>query len=426
MAFLDFFARASKKELPVTPKGSFVASGGTVVTPDTAMKVSAFFRGVIYISTQIGKLPWVVKDANNNLMNTNITTLLKLAPNDEMNSFMFRVLAISTAIIKGNFYAEIERDLIGRPVAMWPLKSENVELVRLNDGRLYYKVIGGNPLEQGEDTYLRTNDVFHIKNFFTKDGLSGEGLIYYASETLGIGLGADRFANGLYANGAMPSGILSVPTSLSDEAFERLKESWKESHGGRKVGGVAVLEEGSKFDPISLDPNVLQFLESRKFTVLEIARFIGLPPTKLYDGDSATYNNIEHSNLEVAVDTLDAWARNLEMEADIKLLSKGFNGRRSEIDIYSVFRGDMKTRSEYFTARMGTASISPNEIRKMEGDAPYDGGDRYFIQSNNYTPMDRLDEELDLKKEAIENKNKTQEDEKKANEAVTNYLNSKI
>ena len=40
-------------------------SGGTFVTEDTAMQVSAFYSGVTYVSTQIAKLPWHVKDKDN-------------------------------------------------------------------------------------------------------------------------------------------------------------------------------------------------------------------------------------------------------------------------------------------------------------------------------------------------------------------------
>ena len=60
-----------------------------------------------------------------------------------------------------------------------------------------------------------------------------------------------------------------------------------------------------------------------------------------------------------------------------------------------VFRGDMKTRGTYFKDRMQTGSLSPNEIRKMEGDSPYKGGDEFYIATNNYTPQSRVDEVID-------------------------------
>jgi phage portal protein BeeE len=135
---------------------------------------------------------------------------------------------------------------------------------------------------------------------------------------------------------------------------------------------------------------------------------LGVPPTKLFDGDSATYNNIEHANLEVATDTLDSWARALESEIDVKLLNNRRAGRRAEFDLYAVFRGDMETRAKYFTALMQNAAMTPNEIRKKEGMAPYADGDKFFIATNNFSPMDRLDEIVDAN---IASKNRSNEPE---------------
>ncbi len=387
--------RASPTDNVRTARRGFGVGGGVHVSDESAMQVSAFYRGVMYISTQIAKLPWDVKDKNNKIIEDGVSALLNLCPNSEMNAMSFRLCMIQSAIIHGNAFAEIERDMIGRPVALWPLDPKSLELVRDRTGKLYYRVVRGSSMSPGEDVYLNPTEVFHLKNFHTKDGLIGQGVVSYAIDSLGISLGADRMAGNLFANGGMPSGVLTVPGALEEEAYKRIKASWDEAHTGRKTGGVAVLEEGLTFAPVTMDPDVLQFLESRKFSVLEIARFLNIPPTKLFDITAATYSNQEQSNLEVATDVLDAWACNLELEADVKLLNKRYGGKFTQMDLYAVFRGDMKTRSDYFKSRMSTASITPNEIRAREGEAPYEGGDRYYVAVNNYSPVDRLDEVLD-------------------------------
>jgi HK97 family phage portal protein len=359
------------------------------------MQVSAFYRGIIYISTQIAKLPWQVKDSKNNIQDGNVATLLDLIPNSEMSAFQFRLTMVQNAIVYGNAYAEIVRNALGQPVAIWPIRPRDVEPYRMSDGKLIYRVIGGSSVEPNSDVYLPTENVFHIKNFHTKDGIVGQGVVAYAQDILGISLGADQTAGTLFANGGLPSGTLEVPGTLSPEAAKRLQDSWKANHGGRKAGGVAVLEQGVKFNAISMTPDVLQFLESREFNILEIARFLGLPPSKLFDIKGQNYNSQEQSNLEVATDTLDAWTKNLEIEADIKLLNKRFGGRRTEMDLYEIFRGDMTTRANYFSKMMQAGAITPNQIRMKEGLAPYEGGDRYWIAVNNFSPADRVDEIID-------------------------------
>lgn len=400
-------------------------SGGSNVNPDTAMQISAFNRGLIYVSSQIAKLPFHVKDSNRKILDTDpVSLLLDLSANSEMNSMMFRLVMVQGAVTHGNMIAEIERDRIGRPIALHPLKPTHWQLERdSNSNMLYYRVFNG--VSDTRDAILDPRDVFHIRNFHTKDGLLGQGVVAYGSETLGISLGADKFANSLYANGGLPSGYLEHEGILSEESAQRLKEGWSDSFGGRKVGGTAVLEKGTKYVPLSHDPQVLQFLESRKFSVLEIARFLGVPPQKLYDSDSQTYNNIEHSNLEVVNDTLDAWAKLFELEADIKLLNKRRGGKHTQMNLFAVYRGDSKARSDYYKSQMQTASITPNEIRELEGRPSYDGGDNYYIASNNFTPVDMQRDliQSQIDKNEVKENDKDQALENELNNAAIKYLN---
>lgn len=374
------------------PRRPFWVRGSTVVNEESAMQVAAFNRGLIYISTQIAKLPWEVKDYNYNVIRGGVSDLLNLCPNPEMNAFRWRLVMVQQAIIYGNAYAEIERDGAGRPIALWPLESSRMELMRTRNGDLVYVYADPN----GGDIYLSPRNVYHLPNFHTKDGLIGQGVVSYGRDVLGIQIAADNMAGGIFFNSGIPSGILEHPGRLSDEAYNRLKESWDMQQGGRKSGSTSILEEGMKYTAVSIDADALQFLQSRQFGVLEIARFLGVPPTKLFDVTAATYSNVEQSNLEVATDTLDSWATNLEMEADVKILNNRYGGRFTDIDLYSIFRGDMKTRSDYFKAMMSIGAMTPNQIRVREGLPGYGKeGDNYYIATNNFTPVDRMDELID-------------------------------
>lgn len=367
--------------------------GGTKVSSDNASKVSAYYRGVTYLSTQLAKLPIHIKDSKNVIdERSNVAFLLNVQPNPETTAFAFKNYLFRCAIDHGCGYAEIERDLLGRPVNLWQIDPSRVTPIRqIGTNKLFYRIDGN---EFGNHVILDPKDILIIRNMYSRDGITAESTINFAAEVLGISLGADKFANSLYANGTMPSGVLTAPQQLSDEAYSRLKDSWNDSMKGGKVGGTVILEDGVKYEAISHSPANLQFIETRKFNVLEIARFLGVPPIKLFDMDSAKYGNMEQVQLEVATDVLDAWARNIESEVDIKLLSKRHSNKRCELDIHAVFRGDMSTRSTYFTKMMQSASMTPNEIRVKEGLAPYEGGDRFYIATNNFSPVDRVDELL--------------------------------
>jgi len=389
-----------------------IRTAGTYINADTAMEISAYNSGLIYISTQIAKLPFEVKNSNNEVQyNSAINNLIDLAPNIEMNSFLFRLMAVQTAINWGNFYAEIERTPSGRPYALWPIHPLDMSPERTSDTkRLVYKLNYPNAKKQ----YLEPRDVFHIRNFHTKDGIVGMSLVDYAADVLGIAKGSNNFGSSVYANGAMPLGVLETEKAMKDDTIKKLKETWKELYGGRNVAEIAVLQDGLKFKPISMNPETLQFLQTKKFSVIEIARFLRVPPTKLFDTEASTYNNTENANLEVATDTLDPWCKNFETEVDIKLLDYRKGGLRSSMDLDAVFRGDMESRSKYFTSMFGIGSINSNEIRKKEGRPSYDSGDEFYIASNNYAPVSKIKEVIDAEIEAKKSKAKSDESVKKA------------
>lgn len=424
-----FNRKSSSPDYANTQRRWFWSKSSAKVNEDSAMQVAAFNRGLIYISTQIAKLPWDVKDRDNVVMEGGISNLLNLSANKEINAFRFRLVMIQQAIIHGNAYAEIERSVNGTPLALWPIPSCDVEAARSTDGDLFYKV-SGQSAKYGS-VYLPARDVFHLPNFHTKDGVNGMGIVQYGAETLGISLAADQMASGIFLNGGIPSGVIQTKGKMNDEAYARLKKSWDEQHGGRKTGGTAILEEGAEYHALNIPPEALQFLESRKFSVLDVARFLGVPPTKLFDITAATYSNVENSNLEVATDTLDAWVVNLEMEADVKILNNRFGGRFTEMDLYSVFRGDMKTRSDYFKSLMSVGAITPNQIRRREGLAPYKGGDEYYIATNNFTPASRVNDVIDAQiakktepPKEVNTENKDNAIEEDLSRAAIHYLNS--
>lgn len=422
-----FFSRAKSEPIKGVPLNGRL-SGGTYVDEMSAMTASAYYRGVIYLSSQLAKLPMQIKDQKNKVILNDLHYLLNVQPNPETTAYHLKLFLLQCAINTGEGYAEIERTMDGRVKNLWPINPKRVFPVRDASGNLWYQVMSGGT--NGETVYLQPSEILIIRNIHTADGFQGMGTIAFAANALGITLGADKFANGLYANGAMPSSILSHPGKLSPEAATRLAESWKNLVGGKKTGSTAVLEEGVIYSPVSHSPDVLQFIETRKFGVVEIARFLGVPPIKLFDMDSAKYGNMEQVQLEVATDILDAWAKNIESEIDVKLLNGQRGGRKCELDLYAIFRGDMSTRSTYFTKMMQSSAMTANEIRVKEGMAPYDGGDRFYIASNNFSPVDRIDELVDSQ---IKSKEPVpaapQKDEKEddtLNKALAKYIETKL
>jgi len=415
-----------KQDQPLTQTtlNSFVY--GNSINDSTSLEVAAFYRGLFFISSQVAKMPWDIKTFDNKVVNNNndVYDLLNISPNDDMSAFNWKVLCTQIAILQGNCFNEIVRTRSGKIHSIIPMLNYDVCMVRDGAGKLFYQISNTND-ESESVVYLRKDEVLHFRNIHTEDGINGMSLINHASKSLGLAAGADRMAGNIFGNGGLPSGVLETERVLSPEVIERLKVEWKNKFGGNKSGGVAVLEEGMKFNPLNFAPDVLQFLDSRKYSVLEIARFLGVPPSKLYVLEAQSYNNIEHSNLEVSNDTIDVWAKNFEGEVNMKLLNSKVSKLKSDMDLYAINRGDMDKRSSYFQKMIGSGAMSPNEIRRKEGMAIYEGGDEYYISTNNLTPISRQDEIIDsqIKQKDTVDKNSKADDDLKA--ALAKKINKK-
>ena len=72
-----FNARKYKPSEPKTQRTIFFGSKSIHVDEHTAMTVAAFNRGVIYLASQLAKLPWLVKNDDFSVIrNSNIAKLL--------------------------------------------------------------------------------------------------------------------------------------------------------------------------------------------------------------------------------------------------------------------------------------------------------------------------------------------------------------
>jgi len=163
-------------------------------------------------------------------------------------------------------------------------------------------------------------------------------------------------------------------------AAKNLKNTWKKEHrGAGNNGGIAVLEPGQRFKTVSIPPEDAQFLESRKFSVVEQARWYGVPPHKIGELERSTNNNIEAQNIEYVTDCLMRWAVRLEQEVNAKLLRGNYYNK---INFSSLLRGDLQTRQEYYKTMMDRGVYSINDVLALEDRNPVEGGDLRLVQMN--------------------------------------------
>lgn len=273
-----------------------------LVNDRTALQHTVVFAWVRVLSEALAQLPLHVYQYTENgkerAIKHPLYFLLHDQPNSEMTSFIFRETLMSHLLIYGNAFSQIIRNGRGEVVGLYPLTPNRVEVDRDEHNNLIYRYsrydeANPNLKEQGE-IILKAEDVLHIAGLGF-DGLVGYSPIAMAKNAIGISLACEEYGSTFFANGASPSGILEHPGVLNDP--EKVRKAWHNAYGSGNAHKVAVLEEGMKYQPISIPNNEAQFLETRKFQVEEIARLYRVPLHMIGDLDRATFSNIEQQSL---------------------------------------------------------------------------------------------------------------------------------
>lgn len=225
---------------------------------------------------------------------------------------------------------------------------------------------------------------------FTLDGSNPLNVVSHRKRSISLAISYEERAEAYNINGAMPSGVVTWGagySKLSKEAQDRLEKKWEEIYQGVSAsGGTAFMPEGSEFKPVSFDPEALQMLGSREFSIQEVARWFGVKPHKLADLSRATFSNIEHLSIEHVQDTILPRARKSESILTIALIPEGKRAEYFiEYNLDGLQRGDFASRMQAYAVGKQWGWLSTNEIRALENMNPVpddQGGDEYLVPLN--------------------------------------------
>ena len=363
--------------------GGVETKSGPKVSEDSALTLGSVYACVRVLSDSIAQLPFVLYERTGERSKRKATshplfTLLHDGPNPEITSFELREFMMANLLLRGNALAQVERDRSGRVVSLWPLRWDQVEVRRVEGELVFIWTAPGLA-----PVLIRRQDAWHVRGL-SLDGITGMSPIAFHREVIGMGLAMQEFGARLFSNGATVRGVLEHPKSLTQEAASRLRTQWDEMHGGLSAAHkTAVLEEGMKYQKISIDPNDAQYLESRKFNRAEIASIFRVPPHKIADLDRATFSNIEHQGIEFVTDTVLPWARRFEQSAWRDLLLERERGSLyTKLVVDAFLRGDTQARYAAYQSGIAAGWLVRNEAREKEDLDPIDGLDEPLTPLN--------------------------------------------
>jgi HK97 family phage portal protein len=356
-----------------------------LVTPQTALTFMAWYAAIRVITEDLASLPFCVfqklQGGGSKIQEEHpVSERFSWSPDGECTSIQWREAYDGHVCGWGNAYAEIEWDGAGDPVRLHMMHPSTVLPKRDRNGNLFYEIQAQENAGSSPNTRYRKIAPYDMLHFA---GLGFNGLVGYAPVALGregIGLGKalEQFGASFMGQSAMPSGVLEYPGKLTDEARANLRNEWNLVHQGSAAANkIAILQQGMKFVEQQISPEQSQFLQSRQFQVVEIARIWRLPPHKLGDFSTAHLANLEAANDDYIISCLRPWCVRFEECINFKLigrdgLAKGFYTKH---DLRPLLLKLTKDRADYYRKMWEVGIYTVNEIRELEGLNPIKDGD---------------------------------------------------
>jgi len=301
---------------------------------------------------------------------------------------MVKKIQLSQAFWYGTGYVYIKRGKDGRVTELIPLPSRGAQ--RFFDertGTMWYSFVAETDLPEKKRLERKFSESeLLIFRFESYDGYTGRGLLDLASPTIRIDTYAQRYNEKFYANGARISGIVETAANLNMESRRMIREEFESMATGLdNAFRVAVLDNGLKYTPMGLSQKEAEYIESRQFTVSEIARFTGIPEYMLQEGKQS-YQSNEQQQLDFITNRLAAPIAQLEQEWSYKLFTAEelAAGMYLKLNEMVKLRGDEKARAEFYQRMISLGVLSQDEVRALEDRSPLPGGlgKRYWMSKN--------------------------------------------
>lgn len=368
---LSNMAGPTELSLPelVTLMGS-TTSSGVNVTPENSKNVATAYRCGNIISDDLAKMPFqtfisrqpgVTERMRPDGFTYNIAYRLERQPNRWWTPFWFKKISAQWLIHWGNNY-------IWQPPSytreMFILPANRTRPAFDKDGDLWYltKFKGDN-----FETPIPAVEVMHTLINPDETGFNGRGVVQYARETIGRQLAGYGAQGNLFRSGLSAAGILWLAGESSPDMRKKVRDMYEEVMSGTEnTGRIAVFDRKiAKFEPVTLQPKDIQFLQQMQENDIAIMNFYGMPSYKLNIGKQS-YQSNEQNNLDYLSTTLDPYLVQWEESAASKWLTleeQGYMYFRFERS--ALFRTDAKSRGEYLNGQVNNGQLTPNEARQI-------------------------------------------------------------
>ena len=360
----------------ITGPSGYGYSASVEVTEETALQVSAVWACVRLLSQTVASLPLIVyrkTDKGRELAPDHWFMRLMERPNQYQTRYEFWEHQVANLALHGNLYAR-KVELGGKVRSLLPMNPLQVE-TRLVSGSVAHLFT-----TDGGVTALSSASVWHAR--MNGDLIVGRSPLQFGRNLIAVAQAAEQGVSKLYANGGKRSGVLSFDKLLTKEQRDQVRENFSDLTTGTD-DRLLVLEMGAKFDPISMSPQDIELLASRKFQIEEICRWFGVPSVLVNDTSGSTTWGSGIAELVTGFYKLNLRPYLEAIENSITTHLFSDDDRKEyevEFDFEGLLRASQKDRYDGYRTGISAGLLTPNEARAMEWLPAVEGGDQLLIQ----------------------------------------------
>lgn len=389
--------RSADNSVPVTTLGdlSGIFGGGDAAfsgSDEAAMRIATVYRCCDIVSSSVAMLDLqLLRSRKLNINGESISYMsvdseMNLAevlarPNDRMTSYQLKKNAVVQMLLKGNAY-----------IYKWYSGGEVSKLILLSPDTCTY--------HKETDTYTvtdRINNIYgdkaadqiiHLRNMSVDGGYSGMSILDYAAKVLGIAVETDQQQEDTFKVGSTMRGFISGEGAstvgygeVQDNQLETVTDRINYEMLGNKR--IHYLPGSMKFIPIQLSPADLQIIDSKKWNCLDICRFFGVHPDKVFMQTSTNYKASQNSQTVFMTDTLQPLIKNIEAEFNMKLIAESLVTKlKIKFSVQDYYETDLTSKANYYQKMLQVGALTVNDIRMKEGLEPIENGWKPLVSAN--------------------------------------------
>ena len=313
--------------------------------------------------------------------------LISRKPNELMNAYDFYYKIISELYLNNNAFIYIARDEQRLPIGLYPLRSEQYQLLEYK-GNIYVRFTFS-----GSQTYTASlkDDIIHLKRFYCENDIIGSSNLPII-HTMSIKHILDEgIINAIKTTQSLKGVLKTTKAMLKPEDIKATRDTFvRDFLSSEKGSGIAGLDATTDFKEININPQTATDGQVNMFDD-RIMNYFGVNKNILQSNyDESQWNAFYESVIEPL-------ALQMGLEFTNKLFSYGEIWHGNEIIFESNRLQYASTSSKIRIIKEAGALglLTINEGRQILNLSPIEGGD-VRLQSLNYTDVkDESEDEED-------------------------------